>query len=76
MYGQSDELGTVLVEFCRDPGMSDVDFAKLNDPISERLQRQLAAVLMPALPKQMGEALAAQHKPGVYGMILLRAVYK
>ena len=29
---------------------------------------------MPALPKQMGEALAAQHKPGVYGMILLRAV--
>ena len=74
VYGQSDELGTVLVEFCRDPGMSDVDFAKLNDPISERLQRQLAAVLMPALPKQMGEALAAQHKPGVYGMILLRAV--
>ena len=29
---------------------------------------------MPALPKQMGEALSAQHQPGVYGMTLLRAV--
>ena len=74
VYGQSDELGAALVEFCKDPGMSDVDFDKLNAQIPERLQRQLAAVLMPALPKQMGEALAAKHPPGVYGMILLRDV--
>ena len=45
VYGQSDELGTALVEFCRDPGMSDVDFAKLNDLISERLQRQNVSLL-------------------------------
>ena len=29
---------------------------------------------MPALPTQMGEALSAKLKPGVYGMVLLRAV--
>ena len=49
-------------------------FNLLDAQVSERLQRQLAAVIMPALPKQMGEALSAQHQPGVYGMTLLRAV--
>ena len=30
--------------------------------------------IMAHSPKQMGEALSAQHQPGVYGMTLLRAV--
>ena len=54
--------------------MGDVAFSLLQAKVSERLQRQLAAVIMPALPKQMGEAMSAQHQPGVYGMVLLRAV--
>jgi len=74
VYGQSDELGTILREFCLDPGMSDTDFELLNAKVSERLQRQLAAALMPALPTQMGQALSAKLKPGVYGVALLRAV--
>ena len=49
-------------------------FNLLDAQVSERLQRQIAAVIMPALPKQMGEALSAQHQPGVYGMTLIRAV--
>ena len=74
VYGQSDELGTILRQFCLDPGMSDTDFDLLNVQVSERLQRQLTATLMPALPTQMGAALSAKLKPGVYGMVLLRAV--
>ena len=74
IYGQSDELGAILCQFCLDPGMGDVAFNMLQAKVSERLQRQLAAVIMPALPKQMGEAMSAQHQPGVYGMVLLRAV--
>ena len=54
--------------------MSDTDFDLLNAQVSERLQRQLAVALMPALPTQMGQALSAKLKPGVYGMVLLRAV--
>ena len=54
--------------------MGDTEFGLLNGKVSERLQRQLAAVLMPALPTQMGQALSAKLKPGVYGMVLLRAV--
>ena len=54
--------------------MSDTDFDLLNVQVSERLQRQLAAALMPALPTQMGQALSAKLKPSVYGMVLLRAV--
>ena len=50
VYGQSDELGAVLREFCLDPGMGDTEFGLLNGKVSERLQRQLAAALMPALP--------------------------
>ena len=50
VYGQSDDLGKILCKFCKDPGMNDTDFALLNDQVSERLQRQLAAALMPALP--------------------------
>ena len=45
--------------------MSDTDFDLLNVQVSERLQRQLAATLMPALPTQMGAALSAKLKPGV-----------
>ena len=74
VYGQSDELGAVLRQFFLDPGMSDTDFNVLNDQVSERLQRQLAVALMPALPTQMSQALSARLKPGVYGMVLLRAV--
>jgi hypothetical protein len=74
VYGQSDELGAILREFCIDPGMGDAEFDVLNAKVSERLQRQLAAALMPALPMQMGQALSAKLKPGVYGMVLLRAV--
>ena len=54
--------------------MNDTAFNLLNDQVSERLQRQLAAAIMPALPTQMGQALSAKLKPGVYGMVLLRAV--
>ena len=74
VYGQSDELGAILHKFGQDPGMSDTDFDLLNAQVPERLQRQLAAALMPALPTQMGQALSAKLKPGVYGLVLLRAV--
>ena len=74
VYGQSDDLGAILRQFCLDPGMSDTNFELLNVQVSERLQRQLAAAIMPALPTQMGAALSAKLKPGVYGMVLLRAV--
>ena len=74
VYGQSDDLGAILRKFCLDPGMSDTNLELLNAQVSERLQRQLAAAIMPALPTQMGSALSAQLKPGVYGMVLLRAV--
>ena len=74
VYGQSDDLGAILRQFCLDPGMNDTNFELLNAQVSERLQRQLAAAIMPALPTQMGAALSAQLKPGVYGMVLLRAV--
>ena len=53
----------ILCQFCLDPGMGDVAFNLLHAKVSERLQRQLAAVIMPALPKQMGEAFSAQHQP-------------
>ena len=66
VYGQSDELGAILCKFCKDPGMNDTDFDLLNAQVSERLQRQLAAALMPALPTQMGQALSAKLKPGVH----------
>ena len=26
VYGQSDELGAILCQFCKDPGMNDTDF--------------------------------------------------
>ena len=69
IYGQSDELGAILCQFCLDPGMGDVAFNMLQAKVSERLQRQLAAVIMPALPKQMGEVISAQHQPG--GVVIL-----
>ena len=74
VYGQRDDLGKILRKFCLDPGMSDTNFELLNVQVSERLHRQLAAAIMPALPTQMGAALSAKLKPGVYGMVLLRAV--
>ena len=76
MYGQSDNLGATLRQFCVNPGMNETEFATLSAQISGRLQLQLAAIVLPSLAKAMGEAITAKHPPGpgAYGLVTLRDV--
>ena len=56
-------------------GDTCTDFNMPNGQVSGGLQRQLAAVLMPALPTQMGEGSVSASQTGrLYGVTLLRVV--